>query len=652
MGRPYDTELARLSATYDWALNLDICKLKRAILTARALPLVAIGSGGSLTTAHFIADLHKRYAGQIASVATPLEVMNEQLNRHMSAWVLSAGGRNVDINSSFCELVQREPSQLGVICGQPESPLVEKAMQHKYVDLCTFSLPEGKDGFLATNSLLAFCVFIARAYVEECDEKLKAVHPEVVPNAEQVGLDTAVLAKWQGAVESLWTRETTIVLHGAASRTGAIDLESKFTEAALGNIQIADYRNFAHGRHHWLAKHGETSAILAFVSSGERALASKTLALIPDKVPIARIDLAGDHLTVSLASLVAALHITGWAGIARGIDPGRPGVPIFGRRIYNLSIPRIKKRVVGKSPEDAIVIERKAGVSVNQLHARGDLSQWLVALEAFKKSLTLATYSAVIFDYDGTLIDTRSRYDLPSAEVVSELIRLIEMGLIIGIATGRGSSIRHDLQKCMPKSTWKRIIIGYYNGSEVASLEDDTCPHGTPEIREDLVEIAKILDDHSEMKTIAIRRDHYTQITLRPRLFVPEDRLWDVANQFIQLQQHNRITVVRSSHSIDILASGVSKRSVIAYINRKFMNGNEAVILKIGDRGRWPGNDFELLSDPYTLSVDELSADPETCWNLAPQGQRGVQVTLGYCRSLHELSDGVHYMLNSRKKRP
>ena len=33
--------------------------------------------------------------------------------------------------------------------------------------------------------------------------------------------------------------------------------------------------------------------------------------------------------------------------------------------------------------------------------------------------------------------------------------------------------------------------------------------------------------------------------------------------------------------------------------------------LCIGDRGQWPGNDFELLSTPFSLSVDEISNDPD-----------------------------------------
>ena len=57
-------------------------------------------------------------------------------------------------------------------------------------------------------------------------------------------------------------------------------------------------------------------------------------------------------------------------------------------------------------------------------------------------------------------------------------------------------------------------------------------------------------------------------------------------------------------------------------------------MLIVGDRGRWPGNDYELLREPYSLGVDEVSVDPSTCWNLASPGQRGPSVTLEYLKAL------------------
>src|SRR5690606_22714740 len=110
--------------------------------------------------------------------------------------------------------------------------------------------------------------------------------------------------------DPLRDRATTLVLHDASSRAGAVDLESKFTEAALGNLQIADYRNFAHGRHHWLAKRGQDTAILAFITDETRTLAERTLALVPTDIPMARIDLPGPATAAAIGGLIAALRVT------------------------------------------------------------------------------------------------------------------------------------------------------------------------------------------------------------------------------------------------------------------------------------------------------------------------------------------------------
>src|SRR5207248_10925028 len=42
------------------------------------------------------------------------------------------------------------------------------------------------------------------------------------------------------------------------------------------------------GRHHWLAKHANTTAVLAFATPDDEELAAKTLALLPAGVPVVR----------------------------------------------------------------------------------------------------------------------------------------------------------------------------------------------------------------------------------------------------------------------------------------------------------------------------------------------------------------------------
>jgi fructoselysine-6-P-deglycase FrlB-like protein len=359
MARPYTNEMSKLGETFAWAAAVDLEPMRQAVRTASLSSLRALGSGGSLTAAHALAALHQRFTGRLAAVATPLEAVNDPLDHSVATWLLSAGGSNVDIMAAAKALILREPRQIGVLCGREDSPLAELCRDHPFIDLLLYPPPVGKDGFLATNSLLAFTTILTHAYTAEFGAQADW-DDAVIRLTTLLEPASLALGAWEEEVAQLWARPTTLVLHGPSTRIGAVDLESKFTEAAIGNLQIADYRNFAHGRHHWLAKRGEESGVLAFITEADRTLAERTLDLIPASVPQARISLAGCQSASALASLVAALQITGWAGFTRGIDPGRPGVPEFGRKLYNLSLPRPSRTATQRrlSPRHAAAISR------------------------------------------------------------------------------------------------------------------------------------------------------------------------------------------------------------------------------------------------------------------------------------------------------
>ncbi len=641
MARPYASEMAKLAETFAWAGSVDIDPLRRAIRTAGISPLRAIGSGGSLTAAHALASFHQRFTHRIATIATPLEAIEEPLDSNTATWLLSAGGSNVDILAATEALISREPRQLGVLCGRIGSPLTDLCQAHPFVDLMIYPPPTGKDGFLATNSLLGFTALLLRAYVTEFgdpDEWLTASGA-----MESLLLEESeALTLWRDATTPLWTRPTTLVLYGPATRIGAIDLESKFTEAALGNLQLADYRNFAHGRHHWLAKRGETSSVLALVCDADRSLANRTLALIPRGIPQARLEFFGNASATAIASLIAALRVTGWAGSARGIDPGRPGVPEFGRKLYNLSLSRSSKGDVvrGLPPRDAAAIQRKTGMAPAILASNGELEFWRKALHGYRGRLLDSIFEGVVLDYDGTVVETRRRELPPDPEMVVALTRIVKSGARLAIATGRGKSIRHELQAVFPKELWPEILLGYYNGAEISSLADDSSPDGTNQTNPPLRELAKALREQPELAAIAKQTDRRHQITLEARRVTPEGRLWDLAHQTILSSNDPGVTVTRSSHSIDILAPGVSKLNVVARLRGLV---GSAPLLSIGDRGRWPGNDYDLLRNPNALGVDEVNADPATCWNLSLLGQRGPAVTMAYLLGLEAHVNGLRF---------
>lgn len=243
MARPYADEMTQLQRTFEWAATTDISALSDCVRRSSPFPLRAVGSGGSLTAAHALAGLHQRLACQAATVATPLEVTTQPLAQGAAAWLLSAGGRNVDVLKAARAEIQREPRQLVVLTGADTGPLADLCRNHSYVDLLTFSMPAGRDGFLATNSLLAFVALLTRSFELQYGDSTS--WDESAGHVRRTLTSAPTLADWQARTAHLWEADTLIVLHGPSTLVAAVDIESKFTEAALANVQIADYRNRA-----------------------------------------------------------------------------------------------------------------------------------------------------------------------------------------------------------------------------------------------------------------------------------------------------------------------------------------------------------------------------------------------------------------------
>lgn len=513
MGKPYASELDRLAETYAWAMTACIDPLAKAITASATFPLLATGSGGSLTAAHFASSLHQRYSGRIAKAVTPLEMVSSMPSaKDLAVLLLSAGGRNADIIGAFDRMVAREPHRFMVVCSRTKSPLSQLAKAYRYVDLTEFDLPSGKDGFLATNSLLAFSVILCRAWItafsakESLPQSLDALL-HLDSSADEFLTDLAYRCM------PLWRQETVSVLYGPSTHSAAIDLESKFTEAALGAVQIADYRNFAHGRHHWLAKRGQSTGILAFVTDDDREIANKTLRHIPSDIPVTRIDIPYSGIKANLASLVSVLYMVGFAGEAHSIDPGRPGVPPFGSKIYHLrAFKSLTASCKSLTESQVVAIERKTETSVDVLMDRGEFDFWKNAHRSFTKKLGDSVFSAVVFDYDGTLCDGQDRFRGVSNEIAQQIIRLLDAGIFIGIATGRGKSLKEDLRNRIPPSLWSHILVGYYNGSDTGLLSDDSHPDGSVGTCKDLDAISEALK--SDFRLIHMSEQEYRRMQI------------------------------------------------------------------------------------------------------------------------------------------
>jgi len=642
MGKPYRNEIALLPETYLWGLKQDISQLCDVVRATSAHSLIAIGSGGSLTAAQMLATIHQLYTGQVATVLTPYEVQKGLVvGGPISIWMLTAGGGNVDVRRAFNHVANIEPNRLVVLCASNQSLLAKEAAEYEYVNFFEFCPPSGEDGFLATNSLLALSLLIGRAYAEQYGH---VDFPRTFQDLVDIkGGPDSIISSICKQGKLVFDRNVVSVLYGAASKAAAYDLESKFTEAALGVIQMADFRNFAHGRHHWLAKRSKDSSVLAFVEESDAEISRATLRHIPDDIPKLEIRLKHSGVVGAIESIVWGLIIPLCVGEKIGIDPGRPGVPEFGTKIYNLQT-RVKDNhsvVAGLADRPRISIERKVGKPIRLVQESGSIGYWRSAYQQYVDLIKGGRFGAIVFDYDGTLVDEKDRFSPPRKAVISHLTRLMDSGILIGIATGRGKSVRRDLQEMMPMKYHEKVLIGYYNGAELGFLGDNAVPDGGDRVCTELEAVLCELERSVELAEFAKVEPRKYQITIGSKAKMPEDWMWEMVQQLVKDAGDENIRVLRSSHSVDILAPSVSKLSVIKSLHGRI--GKEFEILTIGDRGRWPGNDFELLHQEYSLSVDEVSANPKCCWNIASPGVKAVQATLEYMGNL-KTKDNYAYM--------
>ena len=635
MGRSYASELALFPTTYDWARRLDVATIASAIQRATDHPLASIGSGGSLSAAQFCADWHQHATGRLARAITPLEAVALSGALRRTAYsIFSARGKNRDIVQALAAATASDPPVTWVVCATERSSLEVAARMASNVVFLGENLPAGRDGFLATNSLLAFCVVMHRAY------------------QEALGLSTDLPDSWrtfagdapatEGAkVEKIFTAQTVVVLHGYTTRAAAVDLESKCAEAALANVQLADFRNFAHGRHHWLAK-WRNSSVLALIAPEDESLALKTLTLLPKSIPRTALKTTFGGMLGGLRALVDVMRLVEVAGRLRRIDPGRPGVPTFGSRLYSLRgidlvCPPGTKRHEQASPAIR-AIERKLQKPFRSLPLV-EREGWLAAWSDMQRDLTSRRYAAIVFDYDGTLVDSEDRFNGPRAEVTEFLSWLLDRGVTIGIATGRGKSVGTELRACLQKRYWPQVVMGYYNGGDIAGLADAAAPDRREIVDETLLGALSAIRESARVTSLATITPRRPQITLEPRKPAHAREVWEAAAGAL-LRAGVSARMVISSHSVDVLAAGVSKTRVLDAIRVAADVPGDAFVLRIGDRAAVPGNDAELLCVDG-ISVDEVSSDPQSAWNIAPLGLRGVRATLALKPWMRITRDGV-----------
>lgn len=353
MGKDFNKELLNLDGIYNSAMRCDTSIIKSFLFNSYKNNILCIGSGGSYSVAKTF-DYFCRKAGISSYAITPMELseINRQI-RDITTVLFTASGKNNDAKNTYEYLSAFEPYNMLTVCMKVDAPI--KKMQ-KYNDsnyYFEYQMPVFKDGYLAVESSVSSITILARAFYELTQNEFYSL-----PNA----------IEWQkydfisDIEKEVLNKETIIVLHGGITTPSAVDLESKFSEAALGNIQLVDYRNFAHGRHNWLVQRDGTTGIIALIGEKENKIAEKTLGHVPDFIPVVKEQFTDDNVKGLLESYAYVFCLTKKAGIINKINPGNPTIYEFGRKLYHINYKigdnKLLKRLKG-DPVFASVFRKK-----------------------------------------------------------------------------------------------------------------------------------------------------------------------------------------------------------------------------------------------------------------------------------------------------
>ena len=430
----YELELQRLGETYELARTADIEQLKVGIVNASEASIIGVGSGGSYTVASLLCTLHETYTGRVSRPSTPLEIIsNPTLASASPMFFVSAEGKNPDIIEALRRARRHSARDLHVITNRSESGLQETLRTLTEVNAHTFELKQ-KDGYLATNSLLMDAVIVARAY-----EELDHHDDHIPPTIADLKLGDDFIDDWLRGAGSFAEKANVcrgvIVLHSPALRPVATDLKSKLSEASLLHCQVADLRSFAHGRHSWLTERPSDNLVLALINSSTEKLWNATRELIPGNITTLTLNVSGGRPRDLLSGLIAAIKLVALFARALNKDPAKPAVAEFGRNLYYIDLPKLVEQ-----PHHLLNSAEMSKFGVLGAHWPSVTHEEPMRRTAstVREALCQRTFRAIVFDYDGTISSSNRRDLPPTKEIAEHLQRLIDHGILLGIASGRG----------------------------------------------------------------------------------------------------------------------------------------------------------------------------------------------------------------------
>jgi hydroxymethylpyrimidine pyrophosphatase-like HAD family hydrolase/fructoselysine-6-P-deglycase FrlB-like protein len=627
----YEHEPSELALTLAWSKKHDLNPVLELVRILVAHPLIVVASGGSVTAGDFVVRLHQSFARLPAVVLTPYEFILRPGDDVSGVLLLSAGGSNPDIVNAARHASEASHPVLSAIIGRAGSPLGSQMRDCRHAERVELDLPVMNDP-LGVNSLLATVTLLSRAYASVFSER-------------EIDVEIPTLSKRLEGAEL--GRPRFDVLAAGWSSPAAHHFTSECNEAALGAAWFTDYRNFAHGGYHALAQRSDETAVVAFVSPECHEVAAMTLELLPKSVPTVVVETTKEGSSGAIELLLLASQLVGAVSARADVDSDQPSVATFARELYDMDISRHRVSASRETRRQRRIdhwIERKVGGAAWGSATDDERTGWRREYEKWASLQRAANVGGVVFDYDGTICERDERFSRPGVAIAAALTRLVELGLTLGVASGRGRLLVDALKSLIPEKHWDRVSVGPYNGSLVMSLAEPFPERQHPVAL--MREVGKILQASPLISALAkvsyAGELQVTAIEVKP---LPAGMLRRIVLEALAGEPEvlDSVSAQSSGLTVDVIGRGASKRRVVDHLAAQMRSDSPAdqrQVFAIGDQGSLDGNDFTLLSHSHSLSVHKVSSRFDQCWNLARPGRRGSVAFIDYLDAVVPREDG------------
>jgi hydroxymethylpyrimidine pyrophosphatase-like HAD family hydrolase len=597
----YAQELDALAETYSDVRSCDLSTLQKVVARSGAGPSSFVASGGMLAVATLAAQLHELACQEPAAAMTPLSIITRPALISSAAMLFTSSGKHPDAREVMRRLGRPGMHPGSVLTHRPEAEL-PPVPEATVITLPELAVP---DGFLAVNSVMSMSVALARAYLGE------DALPQELPA--------------QSTVDALPdTIDRLLLLYPPSLAAVAVDVEARLVEIGLAAVQLADYRNFAHGRHTGLARNADRTTILVLSDRDSLPVADATVAALPDSLCVVRWHSDATWPLTVLDLLAVSMRACGELGMHNAVNVARPKVPVFGRKLYRLPVRRrLPETLVGP-------VERKLR-GIGGLTVKYETGHdYALALSRWAEALAERRFAAIVLDY-GTVCTTNERFDPPQQPIADALNAVLARGLRLGFASGRGPSMHRDLRKVLDPEHWSRVELGLYNGGVLCRLDENIDKFHNPSAL--IEQAAQRLRELPFAHALELEpRSTQLGVELTDTAWIKAGLLADVVTDACRRSPALELKVLSSGHSVDVVPVTVTKTAVIERIRQQ---DGPVDVLCIGDQGQIGGNDFELLAhERWTLSVDRTSADPTRCWYLDDGSNAGPRLLRRYLGAL------------------